>query len=150
MPLLTLCSSVACYRENLYLYLTNFSLTVITHAEKINSCAAAWKSVLQSRTHDRERKRELLLKGANVNWKAFQGPKQRNFDAFDKRVLKILLENLKMAFPLPERELEVTASMKIPQEHLKASTGWAVRFIHRKGFALCWRTTLEQTFPQVA
>jgi hypothetical protein len=38
-----------------------------------------------------------------------------------------------MAFPLPERQLEVTASMKILQPHLKASTGWAVRFMHHKG-----------------
>jgi len=100
---------------------------------------------LQNRTYDGERKRERLLKGANVNWKAFQGPKQRNFSAIDKRVLKILLENLKMSFPLPERELEVTVSKDILQPHLKASTGWAVRFMHHKGFALCWRTTLEQT-----
>jgi len=106
--------------------------------------------MLQNRTHDRERKRELLLKGSNVNWKTFQGPKQRNFNAIDKRVLKILLENLKMALPLPERQLEVTASMKILQPHLKARTGWAVRFMHHKGFALCWRTTLEQTFSQVS
>jgi len=61
-------------------------------------------NLLQNRTLDRERKRELLLKGANVNWKAFQGPKQRNCNAIDKRVLKILLENFKMAFPLPERQ----------------------------------------------
>jgi hypothetical protein len=83
--------------------------------------------VLQNRTHDGERKLELLLKGANVNWKAFQGPKQRNFNANDKRFLMILLENLKMAFALPERQLGVTASMKILQQHLKASTNWAVR-----------------------
>lgn len=126
-------------------YGTNFSLTVNETCRKINSCAAAWKSVLQNRTYDGERKRERLLKGANVNWKAFQGPKQRNFSAIDKRVLKILLENLKMSFPLPERELEVTVSKDILQPHLKASTGWAVRFMHHKGFALCWRTTLEQT-----
>jgi hypothetical protein len=100
--------------------------------------------MLQNRTCDGERTRELLLKGANVNWKAFQGPKERNFNAIDKRLLKILLGNLKMAFPLPERELEGTASMKILQPHLKASTGWAVRFMQHKGFALCWRTTLEQ------
>lgn len=106
--------------------------------------------MLQNRTHDGEGRRELLLKGANVNWKAFQGPKQRNFIAIDKRVLGILLENLKMAFPLPERELEVTVSVKILQPHLKASTGWAVRFMHHKGFAVCWRTTLAQTFSQVS
>jgi hypothetical protein len=97
-----------------------------------------------------EKGRENLLKGANVNWKAFQGPKQRNFNAIDKRVLKLLLENLKVAFPLSERQLEVTASMKILQPHLKASTGWAVRFMHHKGFALCWRTAIKQTFLQVS
>jgi len=93
--------------------------------------------MLQNRTCDGEGKRELLLKGAKVNWKAFQGTKQRNFNAIDERVLKILLENLKMAFPLPERQLEVIASMKILHPHLKASTDWAVRFMHHKGFALC-------------
>jgi len=51
---------------------------------------------------------------------------------------------------LPERELEVTVSVKILQPHLKASTGWAVRFMHHKGFAVCWRTTLAQTFSQVS
>jgi hypothetical protein len=64
-------------------YGSNSSLTVNESCRKINSCAAAWKSMLQNRTHDGERKRELLLKGANVNWKAFQGPKQRNFSAID-------------------------------------------------------------------
>jgi hypothetical protein len=92
--------------------------------------------VLQNRTHDGERKRELLLKGANVNWKAFQEPKQRNFNATDKRVLMILLENLKTAFALPERQLEVTGSMKILQQGLKASTGWTVRLSIIRGL-LC-------------
>jgi hypothetical protein len=81
--------------------------------------------VLQNRTHDGVRKRELLLKRANVNWKAFQGPKQRNFNAIDKRVLKILLENLKMAFPLLDRQLEVAASLKILQPHQKGSKIYA-------------------------
>lgn len=133
-----------------FIYGTNSSLTVNETSRKINSSAAAWKFVLQNRTHDGEGKRELLLKGANVNWRAFQGPRQRNFIAIDKRVLEILLENLKMAFPLPERELEVTLSVNILQPHLKASTGWAVRFMHHKGFAVCWRTTLAQTFSQVS
>jgi hypothetical protein len=114
-------------------------------------CSIEIRVAEQNRTtHDRERKRELLMKGTNVNWKAFQGPKERNFNAIDKRVLKILLENMKMAFPLPERQLEVIASMKILQPHLKASIDWAVRFMHHKGFALCWRTTIEQTFSQVS
>jgi hypothetical protein len=69
--------------------------------------------VLWNRTCDAgERKRELLLKGANVCFEEFRGPKQRNFNAIDKRVLKCLLENLKVALSLPERTLEVSASMK--------------------------------------
>jgi hypothetical protein len=47
-------------------------------------CSMEIRVAEQDRTHDRERKRELLLKGANVNWKAFQGPKERNFNAIDK------------------------------------------------------------------
>jgi hypothetical protein len=59
------------------------------------------------------------LKGANVNWKAFQEPKWRNFGAIDRTVLIILLQNLKMAFALPERQLEIAASMKILQQDPK-------------------------------
>jgi hypothetical protein len=50
--------------------------------------------VLQNRTHDGERKLELLLKGANVNWKAFQGPKQGNFNANYKRFFDTFIRKL--------------------------------------------------------
>jgi hypothetical protein len=45
------------------------------------------------------------------------------------------------------KALEITTSLKIPRQDFKASNGWAVRFMHRKGLALRWRTTLAKKLP---
>jgi hypothetical protein len=50
------------------------------------------------------RKQKELLKGANSAWKAFRGPKHGNFNAVAKKALEFVLENVKMAFPLPEKQ----------------------------------------------
>jgi hypothetical protein len=45
------------------------------------------------------------------------------------------------------KALEIATSLKIPRQDFKASNGWAVRFMRRKGIALRWRTTFVQKLP---
>jgi hypothetical protein len=45
------------------------------------------------------------------------------------------------------KTLEITTSVKIPQQDFKASNGWAVRFMRRKGLALRQRTALAKKLP---
>jgi hypothetical protein len=97
----------------------------------------------------RLRKQKELLKGANSTRKAFCGPKHGNFNAADKKVLRIVLEKRKNGFPVTGetirmKALEIATSLKIPRQDFKASNGWAVTFMRHKGLALHRRTTLAK------
>jgi hypothetical protein len=52
-----------------------------------------------------------------------------------------------MSETIQMKDLEVTASLKIPQQHFRASIGLAVKFMHHKALAVCWRIPLVQKFP---
>jgi hypothetical protein len=58
-----------------------------------------------------------------------------------KNGLPITRETIRM------KALEIATSLKIPRQDFKASNGWAIRFMHRKGLALRRRTTLVQKLP---
>jgi hypothetical protein len=45
------------------------------------------------------------------------------------------------------KALEIATSLKIPWQDFKASNGWAVGFMCRKGLALHRRTTLAKKLP---
>jgi hypothetical protein len=45
------------------------------------------------------------------------------------------------------KALEIATSLKTPRQDFKAINGWIVRFMHRKGLALCRRTTLVRKLP---
>jgi hypothetical protein len=63
-----------------------------------------------------------------------------------------VLEKRKNGLPVTRetiriKALEIATSLKIPWQDLKASNGWAVRFMRHKGLALRWRTTLAKKLP---
>jgi hypothetical protein len=45
------------------------------------------------------------------------------------------------------KALKIAASLKIPRQAFKASNGWVVKFMCRKGLSLRQRTTLAQKLP---
>lgn len=69
------------------------------HAEE-NSCAAAWESMLQNRIHDRERKRELLLKGANINWKTISRTQTEEFQCHWQKSSEDFIRKLENGLPI--------------------------------------------------
>jgi hypothetical protein len=63
-----------------------------------------------------------------------------------------VLEKRKSGLPVTReiirmKALEIVTSLKIPWQDFKASNGWALRFMRRKGLALCRRTTLAEKLP---
>jgi transposase-like protein len=130
-------------------YDANFKLMVIKHAVETNNCAMARKFSVAEPNVRRWRKQKELLKGANSTRKAFCGPNHGNFNAIDEKVLESVLEKRKNGLPVTReiirmKALEIAASLKIPRQDFKASNGWAVIFMRRKGLALRWRTTLAR------
>jgi hypothetical protein len=100
----------------------------------------------------RWRKQKELIKGANSTRKAFRGPKHGNFNAVDEKVLEFVLEKRKNGLPVTRetigmKALEIATSLKISRQDCKASNGWAVRFMCRKGLALRRRTALARKLP---
>jgi transposase-like protein len=133
-------------------YDANSKLMVIKHAEETNNCATARKFGVTEPNVRCWRKQKELLKGANSIRKAFHGPKHGNFNAVDEKVVLFVLEKRKNGLPVTRetigmKSLEIATSLKIPRQDFKASNGWAVRFMRRKGLALRQRTTLVQKLP---
>jgi hypothetical protein len=133
-------------------YGANFKLMVMKHAEETSNCAAARKFGVTELNVRRWRKQKELLKGANSARKPFRGPKHGNFNAVDEKVLESVLEKRKNGLPVTRetirmKALEIATHLKIPRQDFKASNGWAVRFMRRKGLALRRRTTLVQKLP---
>jgi hypothetical protein len=117
---------------------------IIKHVEETNNCATAWKFGIAELNVRCWRKQEELLKGTNSTRKAFH--------AVDEKVLEFLLEKCKNGLPVTietirMKAFEIVTSLKIPRQDFKASNGWAVRFMHRKGLALRRRTTLAKKLP---
>jgi hypothetical protein len=87
------------------------------------------------------------IKRSKFNLKSICRSRHRNFSAADGTVVVFVLEKCKNGLPIIRetlQALDISASLKMPWQYLKASNGWAVRFTHHKGLAHCWRTTLSQ------
>jgi hypothetical protein len=90
------------------------------------------------------------IKRSKFNLKSMCRSRHEHFSVADGTVVDFVLEKCKNGLPVIRetlQALEIATSLKMPQQDLKASNGWAIRIMHHKGLAHRWRTTLSQKLP---